>query len=63
LEEIVSRVRATGLGIGIHFPLHPELQIKWARRGLNIILHSSDLFLFQRSLAKDIATIRETLGD
>ena len=63
LEEIVSKVRATGLGIGIHFPLHCDLQIKWAQRGLNIILHSSDLFLFQQGLTKDIAAIRQALGD
>ena len=63
LEEIVSKVRAKGLGIGIHFPLHPELQIKWANRGLNIILHSSDLFLFQQSLTRDLAAIRQALSD
>jgi 4-hydroxy-2-oxoheptanedioate aldolase len=63
LETVISKSLARGLGIGIHFPLHPELQIKWAKRGLNIILHSSDLFLFQRSLEKDIAAIRRSLGD
>lgn len=63
LEEIISKVRERGLGIGIHFPGHCELQIKWAQKGLKIILHSSDLFLFQRSLERDIATIRGTLGD
>jgi len=63
LAEIVSKVSHKGLGIGIHFPGHCDLQIKWAQRGLNIILHSSDLFLFQRSLEKDITTIRRTLGD
>jgi 4-hydroxy-2-oxoheptanedioate aldolase len=63
LEQIVSKVRERGLGIGIHFPLHPELQIKWAHRGLNIILHSSDLFLFQRSLERDTAAIRHAVGD
>jgi len=63
LEAVIAKVRGKGLGIGIHFPSHHELQIKWAKRGLNIILQSSDLFLFQQSLAKDIATIRQTLGD
>jgi 2-keto-3-deoxy-L-rhamnonate aldolase RhmA len=63
LEEIISKVRAKDLGVGIHFPADHELQIKWARRGLNIILHSSDVLLFQRSLGTDIAAIRQTLGD
>jgi 2-keto-3-deoxy-L-rhamnonate aldolase RhmA len=63
LAEIVSKVSRKGLGIGIHFPGHCDLQIKWAKQGLNIILHSSDLLLFQQSMEKDIATIRGTLGD
>jgi 2-keto-3-deoxy-L-rhamnonate aldolase RhmA len=63
LEEIIAKVRVKGLGIGIHFPGSHELQIRWAKRGLNIILHSSDIVLFQRSLAKDMALIRRMLGD
>lgn len=63
LEEIVSKVRQKGLAIGIHFPRDHELQVKWANRGLNIILHSSDLFHFQRSLENDFAAIRRALGD
>jgi 4-hydroxy-2-oxoheptanedioate aldolase len=63
LQEIISKVREKGLGIGIHFPGHCDLQIKWSRRGLNIVLHSSDLFLFQRSLQNDIDTIRHSLGE
>lgn len=63
LEEIVAKVSGKGLGIGIHFPRNRELQTRWAKRGLNIILHSSDILLFQRSLERDIATIRQVLGD
>jgi 4-hydroxy-2-oxoheptanedioate aldolase len=61
--EIISKVRAKGLGAGIHFPEHPHLQIKWAQRGLNIVLHSSDARLFQQSLERDIAAIRRAVGD
>jgi len=63
LQEVISKVREKGLGVGIHFPGHCDLQIKWSRRGLNIVLHSSDLFLFQRSLQSDIDTIRHALGE
>jgi 4-hydroxy-2-oxoheptanedioate aldolase len=63
LEEIAAKVSAKGLGIGIHFPGSHELQIRWAKRGLNIILHSSDILLFQRSLERDIGAIRQMLGD
>jgi 2-keto-3-deoxy-L-rhamnonate aldolase RhmA len=63
LEEIVSKVREKGLGVGIHFPQDPNLQIRWAKKGLNVILHSSDIFLFQLGLEKDISTIRRAMGD
>ncbi len=63
VQEIVSKVRQKGLGIGIHFPGHRDLQIKWSQRGLNIVLHSSDIFLFQQSLQNDMNAIRHALGD
>lgn len=63
VDEIVSRTAAQGLAIGIHFPQHPDLQIKWAKRGLNIILHSSDIRLFQQGLQRDLTAIRQALGD
>ena len=63
VAEILSKVREKGLGVGIHFPEDPNLQIKWAKRGLNIILHSSDVRLFQQNLQRDITTIRQALGD
>jgi len=63
LEKIISKASNKGLGIGIHFPGDCELQIRWAKRGLNIILHSSDIFLFERSLQSDLSTVRQALGD
>jgi 2-keto-3-deoxy-L-rhamnonate aldolase RhmA len=63
LEEIIREVRAKGLGVGVHFPQDPNLQIKWAPKGVNIILYSSDIRLFQQALAKDITTIRQAMGD
>ncbi len=63
VQRIITKAREKGLGIGIHFPRDPELQIKWSQRGLNIVLHSSDRFLFQQCLTKDISTIRRALGD
>jgi 4-hydroxy-2-oxoheptanedioate aldolase len=61
--EIISKTRAKGLAAGIHFPEHPHLQIEWAQRGLNIILHSSDARLFQQGLERDIAAIRRAIGE
>ncbi len=62
-RKIISKVREKGLGAGIHFSEGPELQIKWAKAGANIIMHSSDIALFQQRLKGDIAAIRRALGE
>ena len=59
--EIISKVREKGLGVGIHFSQEAELQIKWAKAGANIIMHSSDLALFQQRMKDDFTTIRRAL--
>ena len=60
---IISKVREKGLGVGIHFSQEAELQIKWAKAGANIIMHSSDITLFQQRLKEDVTTIRRALGE
>lgn len=59
--EIISKVREKGLGVGIHFSQEAELQIKWAKAGANIIMHSSDIVLFQQRLKDDFTAIRRAL--
>ncbi len=63
VREIISKAREKGLGVGIHFSQEAELQIKWAQAGANIIMHSSDIALFQQRLKDDITTIRHALGE
>jgi 2-keto-3-deoxy-L-rhamnonate aldolase RhmA len=61
--EIISKVREKGLGVGIHFSQEAELQIKWAKAGANIIMHSSDMALFRQRLRDDFTTIRRALNE
>jgi 2-keto-3-deoxy-L-rhamnonate aldolase RhmA len=61
--RIISKAREKGLGVGIHFSQEAELQIKWAKAGANIIMHSSDIALFQQKLKEDVTTIRRALGE
>ncbi len=61
--QIISRAREKGLGVGIHLSQQAELQVKWAKAGANIIMHSSDIALFQQRLKEDIAAIRCALKD
>jgi len=63
VRQIISSVREKGLGVGIHFSQEAELQIKWAKAGANIIMHSSDMALFQQRLKEDITTIRHALRE
>jgi 2-keto-3-deoxy-L-rhamnonate aldolase RhmA len=63
VSKIISKVREKGLGAGIHFSQEAELQIKWAKAGANIIMHSSDIALFQQRLKEDIKAIRCALGE
>ena len=60
---VISKVRRKGLSVGIHLSQEAELQIKWARAGANIILHSFDLTLFEQKLREDITAIRHALGE
>ena len=63
VRQIISSVREKGLGVGIHFSQEAELQIKWAKAGANIIMHSSDIALFQQRLKDDLTTIRRALWE
>jgi 4-hydroxy-2-oxoheptanedioate aldolase len=62
VSHIISMVREKRLGVGIHFSQEAELQIKWAKAGANIIMHSSDIALFQQRLQDDITAIRHALS-
>lgn len=63
VRQIISSVREKGLGVGIHFSQEAELQIKWAKAGANIIMHSSDIAMFQQRLKEDVTTIRHALRE
>lgn len=62
VKKIISKTREKGLSVGIHLSEGADLQIKWAKAGANIILHSSDFALFQQRLKVDITNIRRALG-
>jgi 4-hydroxy-2-oxoheptanedioate aldolase len=63
VTKIISKAREKGLSTGIHLSEGAELQIKWAKAGANIILHSSDITLFQQRLKADIMDIRRALSE
>ena len=63
VQHIISRVREKDLSVGIHLSEGAESQIQWVKAGANIIMHSSDIALFQQRLKEDIAAMRRALGE
>ena len=63
VSGIIKECNRRNLGIGIHLSGEPEQQVKWARAGVNIIIHSSDVSLFGKILNHEISTIKSELED
>jgi len=63
IQTIIRKGRNAGVGVGVHYSDGMERLIDWAKSGLNLILHSSDLTLVRKSLTQDINRFRSELGD
>jgi 2-keto-3-deoxy-L-rhamnonate aldolase RhmA len=61
VRTIFGVARKHRVGAGIHFWLGLEQEIAWARAGGNLIMHSSDLATFSRTLKSDIEQLRKAL--
>jgi len=65
VEQIITAARAAGVGAGIHV-IHPEglqQEIRWARLGANLILHSADVIAFRTAMQADLLKLKAALGD
>ncbi len=63
ISTIISKSRAAGIGVGIHFFTSIDQEIAWSKEGANLIMHSSDIVLMRNTLAADLKKFREELGD
>jgi 2-keto-3-deoxy-L-rhamnonate aldolase RhmA len=63
VRDIIKRCRAHNVTVGIHFSTGMDQEIDWAKAGANLIVHSGDIGLFESALKKDLAQMREALGD
>lgn len=63
--EIIKKARACGVAAGGHGGSRGSLdiQMEWAKSGANIIMHSSDMFLFADKLQDEMNCIREVKGE
>ncbi len=63
VRKIFKIAREHGVGAGIHFWLGLEQEITWSKAGGNLVMHSSDLATFSRTLKTEVAQLRQALGE
>lgn len=63
VRDIVARARARNIGAGIHFWSGLQYEIAWARAGINILIHSSDIVAMKNALSEEVRELRAALGD
>lgn len=63
VRAIFRKAREAGVGAGIHFWAKLDQEIAWGRAGANLMVHSSDVGLFADALRRDLAALREALGE
>jgi 2-keto-3-deoxy-L-rhamnonate aldolase RhmA len=61
VRTIFRVARQHAVGAGIHFWLGLEQEVTWARAGGNLVMHSSDLATFSRTLKTEIEQLRRSL--
>jgi 4-hydroxy-2-oxoheptanedioate aldolase len=63
--SIIRKARAFGVAAGGHTGSRGnlDLQLEWAKAGANLILNSSDMFLFADKLQEEMNCIREVKGE
>jgi len=60
-KTIFRIAREHRVGAGIHFWLGLEQEINWSKAGGNLVMHSSDLAIFSRTLKTDVEHLRKSL--
>ncbi|MCU6711428.1 aldolase/citrate lyase family protein [Paenibacillus sp. J5C_2022] len=63
VETIISKARAAGVAAGIHYFFGIDQEIQWAKAGLNLLVHASDMTAFMARMSDEIAEIKKALGD
>jgi 4-hydroxy-2-oxoheptanedioate aldolase len=63
--EIINKARTKNIGAGIHvtYPNALEQQVRFAKAGMNMIIHSADILIFKSAMKKEIDFIKKAVGD
>jgi 2-keto-3-deoxy-L-rhamnonate aldolase RhmA len=63
VQTIIAKVRAHGVGVGVHYWWGIEDELRWVKAGANLIVHSGDIVLFADALRDDLRRFREACAD
>ncbi len=63
VRKIFQTARRHNVGAGIHYWEGIDKEILWSNAGGNLMMHSTDVTLFQQQLKKDMQELRTRLGD
>lgn len=63
VKMIFSKARAKGVGAGYYSWLDVETHADWIGAGANFIIYSTDVYLFARTLKKELVELKEAVGD
>jgi 4-hydroxy-2-oxoheptanedioate aldolase len=63
IETIITKARAAHVGVGIHYSWGVEMEIAWAKKGANLIVHASDVVLAENAIKADLARFKGEMGD
>jgi 4-hydroxy-2-oxoheptanedioate aldolase len=63
VRTIFQIARHHNVGAGIHYWEGIDKEVEWSKAGGNLLMHSTDVTLFNQQLRKDIQELRSRLGD
>ncbi len=62
LEKIVAACQKKGIPWGLHIPDVERLQT-WINRGMQLVTYSSDIWIFQQVLRRDVQILRDAIRE
>lgn len=65
VETVIDMARSQNVGVGVHMwdAVGFDQEIGWAKKGANLIMHSSDIMIFINTLQKNLQQIKESIGE
>ncbi|WP_240420683.1 HpcH/HpaI aldolase family protein [Paenibacillus periandrae] len=63
VQLIIQKARSAGVAAGIHYFFGVDQEIAWAKEGMNLLIHASDMTAFSTNMSREIQLIKDALGD